>query len=378
MEIAFYAPLKSPWHAVPSGDRQMARGLIKALEIAGHTVNVASRFRSWSDGRDPQREKRLARIALWEAQKVIERVSEPCRPEIWFTYHGYYKAPDWLGPAVSAALKIPYVIAEASFARKHASGQWKMGHEQTQKSLRAADRVIALLEYDFAGLAEAVEDSTRVVHLSPFIEPPKRVDRPEWRRRWARRLGLSLESQWLLTVAMMRAGSKRDSYRVLAQALTELKDSDWSLLMAGDGECRRSVMEDFSAFSGVRSLGVLEAEELLGAYASADIFVWPAINEAYGMALLEAQGHGLAVVAGKTPGVSEIIADSESGILTSVGDSLEFARGIQRLLDDSRERTRMGKIGRKRVQETFSIVQASRRLDQICREVVYGYGRVSV
>ena len=25
-------------------------------------------------------------------------------PDLWFTYHLYHKAPDWLGPAVSAAL----------------------------------------------------------------------------------------------------------------------------------------------------------------------------------------------------------------------------------------------------------------------------------
>ncbi len=32
MRIAFYAPLKSPNHLVVSGDRQMARMLVKALE----------------------------------------------------------------------------------------------------------------------------------------------------------------------------------------------------------------------------------------------------------------------------------------------------------------------------------------------------------
>jgi len=31
----------------------------------------------------------------------------PDRPQLWFTYHLYYKAPDWLGPAVAEALGPP-------------------------------------------------------------------------------------------------------------------------------------------------------------------------------------------------------------------------------------------------------------------------------
>ena len=39
-------------------------------------------------------------------------------------------------------------------------------------------------------------------------------------------------------------------------------------------------------------------------YAGADLYLWPAINEAYGMAFLEAQAAGLPVVAGRTGGVA--------------------------------------------------------------------------
>ena len=52
------------------------------------------------------------------AQRFIHRCTqEPVRrPDLWFTYHLYYKAPDWLGPRVAEALSIPYVVAEASVA----------------------------------------------------------------------------------------------------------------------------------------------------------------------------------------------------------------------------------------------------------------------
>ena len=71
MRIAYYAPLKSPDHPVPSGDRQMARMLKAALELAGYTVELASEFRSFSA--NPTAEAHAA--ALTEADREIARLS---------------------------------------------------------------------------------------------------------------------------------------------------------------------------------------------------------------------------------------------------------------------------------------------------------------
>ena len=56
MRIAFYAPLKAPDDPVLSGDRQIARGLIEALTLAGHEVRLASSFRSYDRG-NPRRRR---------------------------------------------------------------------------------------------------------------------------------------------------------------------------------------------------------------------------------------------------------------------------------------------------------------------------------
>jgi hypothetical protein len=42
MKVAFYATMKPPDDPVPSGDRTMARLLVKALETAGHEVELVS------------------------------------------------------------------------------------------------------------------------------------------------------------------------------------------------------------------------------------------------------------------------------------------------------------------------------------------------
>ena len=123
MHVAFYAPMKPPSAPAPSGDRAVARLLIRALELGGHSVDLASSFRTREPTGDAARQDRLRRIGGRLAARLVRRyraAQEPDRPAAWLTYHLYYKAPDWLGPAVAEALRIPYLVAEASHAPKRA------------------------------------------------------------------------------------------------------------------------------------------------------------------------------------------------------------------------------------------------------------------
>jgi hypothetical protein len=109
MRIAFYAPLKPPNHPTASGDRTMARLVVAALQMAGHEVDIAATLRSWDGIGDGARQERLRRIGIRLAARFVRRCArDPARrPALWFTYHLYHKAPDWLGPAVADALAIP-------------------------------------------------------------------------------------------------------------------------------------------------------------------------------------------------------------------------------------------------------------------------------
>ena len=117
MRIAFYAPLKSPTHGTPSGDRRIAGLLMEALARAGHRVELASTFRSYDGSGQAQRQEALREQGMALGRRLAAQWRDAplgARPDLWVTYHVYYKAPDWLGPEASAALGVPYVIAEAS------------------------------------------------------------------------------------------------------------------------------------------------------------------------------------------------------------------------------------------------------------------------
>jgi len=86
-----------------------------------------------------------------------------------------------------------------------------------------------------------------------------------------------------------------------------------------------------------------------------DLVVHPAIAEGLGVAVLEASGSGLPVVAGAHGGLPEIVEDGVTGFLVEPTDSAALAEAVDRLLVDPALRDRMGAAGRRRVAELFSV-----------------------
>ena len=355
MRIAFYAPLKPPDHPVPSGDRRVAQLFLDALRLAGHDPFLASRLRSFDGGGDPARQARVAALGRRVAERLLRRWHEMpgTAPGLWFTYHLYYKAPDWLGPEVSAALGIPYVIAEASYAAKRAGGPWASGHRGVEQALCQADAVIGLNSADRDGVLPLLRDPSRWSALPPFL------DTAAYPARSAR----LTEAPRLITVAMMRPGDKLASYRLLGAALGRLLDLPWSLEIIGDGPARGEV-EQALAPLGPRVVyrGALDQTAIAGALAGANLYVWPAINEAFGMALLEAQASGLPVIAGASGGVGDIVVPGVTGLLTPPGDAGAFAMAVRRLITDAAARTAMGIAAVQKVRREHDLPIAAARL----------------
>jgi glycosyltransferase involved in cell wall biosynthesis len=365
MRIACYAPLKPPDHVVASGDRELARGLLQALRIAGHDVMLASRLRSFDAHGDAVRQARLRRIGSHSAQRLVARWRGDDRPELWFTYHVHHKAPDFLGPPVSRALDIPYVIAEASIAPRQRTGPWAEGYVDACAAIRAASCVIFLNPADVAAVRNARPAGAASAMLAPFIDVARFVGHAP---RAPERTSPALR---LITVAMMREGAKLASYRVLADALARLVDIPWTLSIVGDGPARASVAAAFAALGDRVSLvGMRCAADVASLLAASDLFAWPAIDEAFGIAFLEAQACGVPVVGADTPGVAGVVAAGRTGLLAPHGDIDAFAAALRSLMLDTALRDRMRISAVEYVRERHDLPAAAAHLDAILRDVV--------
>jgi len=333
--IAFYAPMKPPDHPRPSGDRTMARNLLAALAAAGFAPRVATRLRSHEKAGDQTAQHAIRDAALREADQLVARwtaAPTPDRPRLWFTYHLYDRAPDWIGPAVASALAIPYVVAEASLAPSRADGPWRIGHAATVAALRQASAVFVLNENDRPCLLGAAELADAAMAekchaLPPFlVRPPALSPQASPPRPGVVRL---------LAVAMLRHGDKLASFQVLADSLALLAGRNWRLTIVGDGPARADVAALFAPFGERVVLAGLAPPEAIDAiYAAHDLLVWPAVNEAFGMALLEAQANGCPVLAGDAGGVSGVVRNQETGWLVANSPRTTLARRFAARLDD--------------------------------------------
>ena len=371
MRIAFYAPMKPPDHPVPSGDRHLARLLLQALRYSGHEPELISRFVSRDGKGDPERQARLKALGEKLAARLVRRLAArppEARPEAWFTYHVYHKAPDWIGPRVADGLHIPYIITEASSAPKRAGGPWDIGYRGANAAIARADAILTLNSDDWDCLQPIATPPVLHRRMFPFVDAAPFTSamarRGNLRDTLTRDAGWPDDTSILLAVGMMRAGAKQGSYEQLAAALPQLSGENWRLLVAGDGPQRGEIeaMLEAAAPGRVKLLGALPADRLAEIYALSDILVWPAVDEAFGIALLEAQAAGLPVVAGKARGVPDIIGSGVTGLLPPAGDPGAFAKAVQRLIDDPELRGRMGSAAARRVRAKFDLPTASAML----------------
>ncbi len=358
----------------------MARLLFRAMTAAGHEVFVASRFRTWEPAGDRHRQLRLrhigARLALRVAQR-IQRSPPASRPDAWMTYHLYHKAPDWTGPAVAQILHIPYIVVEASHAAKQRNGPWSLGYDAATEAIRGADCVIALNSDDLAGIHALRQQ--RVVHMKPFLELPAAPtcgSRRRLKEKLGRDHGIDADAPWLIAVAMMRERSKLESYRLLAKSLRRLLHMRWNLTLIGDGPARAGVAAAYADLppERIHFAGELGRSGVTDWLTAADVFVWPAVNEAYGMAVLEAQACGLPVVAGRVGGVGDIVAQGETGLLVAQ-DAAGFAQAVGAMLTDHDLRKRMGARARRKVEREHDIAAAKTVLHRLLVETVARHRR---
>ncbi|MEM6940078.1 MAG: glycosyltransferase [Pseudomonadota bacterium] len=354
MRLAFYAPMKPPDHPVPSGDRAIAQALLAALDEAGAVPEVVSRLRLREGKGDRDAQKALATQAQEEVARLLS-VGQYSGWRAWVSYHNYYKAPDLIGPAVSRALNIPYVVIEATRAKKRLAGPWHAFAEAAEAATDHAAAVFHFSARDAQALHRDAPEGQKIISLPPFLNL-RRLPEP------------SELSGAILSVGMMRRGDKTASYEIIAETLACLPHRNWRLEIVGDGPARSEVEALMRPFGeAVTYLGQLEPRAVQKALQRARVFFWPGVNEALGMVYLEAQASGVPVVAQDRPGMREVLAP---GAYPDPGAGPQaLAQRLQTMLDDEVALGKAGAAARQFVARDHLLPAAAVRLKQGLEEI---------
>jgi glycosyltransferase involved in cell wall biosynthesis len=170
---------------------------------------------------------------------------------------------------------------------------------------------------------------------------------------------------------VVTAGREHRDYATLAAACDGM--SEPVVVAAGSFHSPHATWRPPSSWPrNFELLPTLDRTHLRDLYARATVVVVPVMPtdfQAGVTTLLEAMAMGKAVVVSATEGQRDIVEDGETGILVAAGDAAALRAAIRRLLDDPRERDRLGRNARRAIETQFSLdvytKTLSRHLDEL-------------
>lgn len=221
------------------------------------------------------------------------------------------------------------------------------------KILSYADVIISTSEYYIS------ESRVLGKYRDKIVVVPNGINKGEFDIGYSKvecreKLGLPIDDEMILFLGGLAPHKGPD---VLLKAMPKiLKDiPNVKLVFVGDGGmkeelerlCKKMDVEKYVKFTGF--VGDVFKKALY--YKAADVFVLPSLLESFGNVNLEAMACSLPIVASKVGGVPAVVKDGENGLLVQPRDLEVLANAVIHLLDNEDVREKMGKDGRKKVEE---------------------------
>jgi glycosyltransferase involved in cell wall biosynthesis len=157
-------------------------------------------------------------------------------------------------------------------------------------------------------------------------------------------------------VIVARLSPEKDIATLLrATAIVARSQPAFRLAIAGDGPCLaelRALAAELKLDERVEFLGMVR--DVAGLLGRASTYVLSSLSEGVSLTLLEAMACGLPVVATRVGGTPEVVTE-RTGLLVPPGDPVALAGGLVQIGTDGALAERLGRAGRRRVEELFDI-----------------------
>ncbi len=241
---------------------------------------------------------------------------------------------------------------------------------------RLVDRVARRWSDVFVANSEAVAadvmlhehiDPARIRVIRNGVEIPERSD-PSVRRRLRSAWCVPPDAPAIGCVGSFKSG-KGQALVVKAMASVSRRVPDAWLIFIGDGP-ERPAVERLVAELGierVRFMGLVpDAWELNDGF---DVVVSGSAAEGLPNAILEAAAAARPIVATDAGGTREIVLDGETGLLVPIGDVVELAAALTRLLTDAHLADRLGAAARGHASSTFGVERFVRETAALYEEM---------
>ena len=242
-----------------------------------------------------------------------------------------------------------------------------------RQALSGARAVTAVSEYVARVLRRILPPTLPLSILNPGVDAERfapSVDGSPVRERYG------LGSKPVIVCLSRLVPRKGQDVLIRGMSLVRSYVPEAALLVVGDGPYRNQLHALAADAPGgsVVFAGQVDDADLPSHYAGGDLFAMPCRSrwgglevEGFGIVFLEAASTGMAVVAGRSGGAAEAVADEETGLLVEGAEPKAVALALARLLTDPEARARMGVVGRARVEAGFTWERQADRLAALLR-----------
>jgi glycosyltransferase involved in cell wall biosynthesis len=175
-----------------------------------------------------------------------------------------------------------------------------------------------------------------------------------------------------VVLAVGRLVSEKDQAALIsAFAMIAEAGSGWELWIVGDGPRKRQLERCIRRTRCADSIRLMPGQRDVAAlFRRAGVFVLSSRSESSPNVVLEAMAAGLPVVATDVGGVSELVQPEKTGLLVRPSSPPALAAALARLLDDAEMRRALGRAGRARVCQDFSLAAMLRQYQRLFDELL--------
>jgi len=234
--------------------------------------------------------------------------------------------------------------------------------EMEHASHAPIDRLSSFLVTRYSAVCQAVKDHAvrlldipreKICTIYNGIDPRSYEDQDGSSLR--RQLGIENSRKVIGAVGRL---CRQKGMDVLIRALPELVHAFPGLkcIITGDGPQRKileALAEGLELGDSVVFVG--ERSDIPQIMAALDVFVLPSRWEGMPNAVMEAMAAARPVIATAVGGCPELIEPGRNGILVPPEDHKALAQAITKILQDSHRAREMGKAGRQKISQTFTI-----------------------
>jgi glycosyltransferase involved in cell wall biosynthesis len=273
--------------------------------------------------------------------------------------HGHNYAANLIALAAAKTVGLPIMMRGETHLGLPCDGWKSILRRPLMGALyRACDRLLAIGSAN-AAFYRAMGVPDHKIFLVPYSVDNDRFVRSanltnHQKAEVRRRYNVPADRPSVLYAAKFTRRKRPDDLLEATRRLKLETDRPFTVVMAGSGELEQQLRTFCTehALDNVVFTGFVNQLELPALYAASDVFVLPAENEAWGLAVNEAMCASLPVVVSREIGcVADLVRDGVNGYTPEAGDVAGLADALQRLIEDDDLRRRQGRESLARVQQ---------------------------